>query len=46
MKKIRNTDIVRNGIVYRKVEDGSCVYTYAEDLPGNVVIPEEIEGDP
>ena len=46
MKKIKNTDIVSNGIVYRKAEDGYGVYTYTEDLPENVIVPEEIEGQP
>ena len=46
MKKIKNTDVVLNGVVYRKVEDGYGVYTYTEELPENVVIPEEIEGEP
>ena len=46
MKKIKDTDIVLNGIVYRKVEDGYGVYTYTEDLPENVIVPEEIEGQP
>ena len=46
MKKIKNTDIVLNGIVYRKVDDGYGVYTYTEDLPENVIVPEEIEGQP
>lgn len=46
MKKIKNTDVVLNGVVYRKVEDGYGVYTYTEELPENVVIPEEIESEP
>ena len=46
MKKIKNTDIDLNGIVYRKTEDGYGVYTYTEDLPGNVVVPNEIQGQP
>lgn len=46
MKKIKKTDIVLGGIVYRKVDNGYGVYTYTEDLPEIVVVPEEIEGEP
>lgn len=46
MKKIKKTDIVLGGIVYRKVDNGYGVYTYTEDLPEIVFVPEEIEGEP
>lgn len=46
MKKIKTTDIVLGGIAYRKVDDGYGVYTYTEDLPERVVVPEKIEGTP
>ena len=45
-EKIKNTDVILNGIVYRKVEGGYGVYTYTEDLRENVVVPDKVEGEP
>ena len=44
MKKIKNTDIILNGVVYRKVDDGYGVYTYTEGLDHIQAVDEN--GDP